>query len=83
MAGPGRCDVDTPKFRERRAPKTAAMPGANRVSIRSGKPVVFSGEGIWVFGLRLARHITRVIPTLQYDGSRSSMFINAYTLSKR
>jgi len=60
-----------------------ALPGVNIRSIRNGKPVVFSGEDICVFVVRLARHRTRMMPTFQYDGSRSLMFMNVYTRSKR
>jgi len=62
-----------------------AFPGANTISMRIDKRiVVFSGEAICVFVRRLARHRRRVILTLQCDGSRSSMFVNAYkTLSFR
>ena len=52
MAGPGRCDVDTPTFRERKATKTVALPGAIFVPFRSGQPVVLLRQSIWQFVLR-------------------------------
>jgi hypothetical protein len=53
MAGPGRCDVDTLTFRERKATKHVALPGAKLVPIRSGEPIVFCVKSIWDFMLRI------------------------------
>ena len=81
MAGPGRCDVDTLTFRGRRATRTVALPGANFVPFRRGKPVVFEGKSVWCFVLRTPGDMKRAVSIISNIAVAPSAPVNAYTKS--